>query len=273
MERVRLDFSQARIVVVGDAMTDIWHFGHWSKITGEGIPEFLIERTEEMPGGAANVHTNCKSLGAESHLFAKPHAQWPVKTRYSRPGPIERIAREDCSPIDETLVRAIMGSLEALPLPHVLVISDYAKGVCTPELCREAIGWARGHGVKVIVDPKSADWTKYQGADVITPNEHEFQTWGGPNSLLKFPNILVTYGARGMWLSSYGAKDVSIPAHTVTPKDVTGCGDSVVAALACCLAIGMPLEEAARVANAAGACAVSHQGTHAVTRAELEAML
>lgn len=268
---MKLDFSAARIVVIGDLMLDRWIYGHVERISPEApVPVFKVERTVESPGGASNVKANIEALGASVLLMG---CRLSIKTRYVDRQHLFRADEENCEPISESRANGILERMNVIEKPDVLVLSDYAKGTLTPYLCREVIGWARGHGVKTIVDPKSADWTKYQGADVITPNEHEFHAWGGPNSLLKFPNILVTYGARGMWLSSYGAKDVTIPAHPVTPKDVTGCGDSVVAALACCLAIGMPLEEAARVANAAGACAVSHQGTHAVSLAELEAML
>lgn len=278
---MKLDFSQARIAIIGDAMLDIWHYGRWSKITAEGIPAFLVERTVEAPGGSANVARNIEAMGARANLFSKFAQECPVKIRYVAAEAFFRSDREDTSPIDKPAENAIMGNLEAITQPHVLVISDYAKGVCTPSLCQRLIVWAKERGIKTIVDPKGDDWSKYYDCDVICPNDAEYSKVVNERWNIGASSVLLTRGANGVallpWDCTINAGDPknwkTIPAHKATPKSVTGCGDSVVAALACCLAIGMPLEEAARVANAAGAVAVSHEGTHAVTREQLEAML
>ncbi len=266
-----LDFSKARIAVVGDALLDVWHWGKWHKITGEGIPAFLVERTEERPGGAANVKANIEALGAHADLFAKPPAQWPRKVRYSAQGTVFRADMEDCAPLEETHQRAILAHLAALPAPNVIILSDYAKGVCTLELCRGVIGL----GIPVVVDPKGAHWSKYDGALVVCPNEEELNAC---RSEIYTPDraVLVTRGKFGMTFypaKQSGFASIHIPATAREVYDVTGAGDSVVAALACCLAIGMPLPEAARVANAAAGVVVGKRGTATCSLKELEAAL
>lgn len=260
------DLPKARIAVVGDAMTDIWVHGRVERISPEApIPVFVKESERELPGGAANVAANIEALGAAAYLVGKLGNEWPVKTRYVvNRQQMFRVDDEDCTPITPEREREILHLVTNFE-PDVIVISDYAKGVCTPTLCQALIETR----APVVVDPKDKDWTKYQGCAVITPNEQEFQAWGGRNSLLKFPNLIVTQGHRGMWLSSYGGRDMTLPAMTHEVADVTGAGDTVVATLACCLAIDMDLEQAARTANAAAGVVVQKSGTAICSLEEL----
>lgn len=262
-----LDFSKARIAIVGDAMVDVWHWGHWHKITGEGIPAFLIERTEEKPGGAANVAANIEALGASATLFAKPEAQWPRKVRYSAQGTVFRADTEDCAPITEARQRAIMAQLKANK-PDVIILSDYLKGVCAASLCQAVIGL----GVPVVVDPKGRNWLKYEGAAVITPNEQEWDNFI-PGTFASDTAAIVTCGAKGMMLVRDGVALIEIPATAREIYDVTGAGDTVVATLAACMAVGMTLIEAARIANAAAGVVVGKRGTATCSLEELEAAL
>ena len=265
------DLARARVVVVGDAMIDRWVWGHYSKIGPEGVPVFLQEKCEDRPGGAANVVANLEALGCAVQLFAKPFEQRPVKTRYAATGAVFRSDREDCSPIYETLVRGYMGFLAAVERPHVLVLSDYAKGTLTASLCQQLIGWAKAKGVKVVVDPKGDDWSKYAGADVITPNESEWKT-AGPY-IPDVPWVVETRGAAGMKLWPLSLPTIEIPATAREVYDVTGAGDTVVAVLAAALAVGFDLETAARMANAAAGVVVSKRGTAVCTLDELEDVL
>jgi len=272
------DLAKARVIVIGDAMIDRWVWGHYSKIGPEGVPVFLQHDVEDRPGGAANVLANLEALGCDARLFAKPPQQRPVKTRYAVTGAVFRSDKEDCSPIDETLVRGYMGFLDAIERPQVLVISDYAKGVCTPSLCQKLIGWAKAKGVKVVVDPKGDDWSKYTGADVITPNEVEYTAVAGKDWNCGPADLVMTRGAAGMSILPFDASTdpawkknwINIPATAREVYDVTGAGDTVVAVLAASLAVGFDLETAARMANAAAGVVVGKRGTATCSLEELE---
>ncbi len=263
------DLAKARVVVIGDAMKDIWHYGHWSKITGEGIPAFLIERTEELPGGAANVKAGIEALGARANLLAKPLPKWPRKVRFSAHGTVFRADREDCTPISEDAVRVIMGILEREAKPGAIVLSDYAKGTLTTSLCHRVLKWAKEHDVKTIADPKGRDWLKYHGCDVITPNMREWHEKDGWHS----GDVIVTDGEHGCSVLPLRAPIIQIPGHSVAVRDVCGAGDTFTASLACALAVGFDLLPAAKIANAAASVAVSKDGTAVVTMEELEAAL
>jgi len=262
------DLAKARVVVVGDAMIDRWVWGHYSKIGPEGVPVFLQEKCEDRPGGADNVRANLNALGCDVRLFSKPFEQMPIKTRFAATGAVFRSDKEDCSPIDESLERAIMGRMEAFRDPQVLVISDYAKGVCTPSLCQQLIAWAKAKGIKVVVDPKGDDWSKYDGAYIVTPNAAEWEELTAcPKSI---DHVLETRGAEGMTLHSFDGQ-IHIPATAREVYDVTGAGDTVVAVLAASLAVGFDLETAARMANAAAGVVVGKRGTATCSLEELEA--
>ncbi len=264
---MKLDFSKARIAIVGDAMVDVWHWGHWSKITGEGIPAFAIERTEERSGGAANVAEQVTALGAKAHLFSKPRRLWPRKIRFSAHGTVFRADREDCIPITEDLQQSILADLEALR-PDIIVLSDYAKGMLGSDFCQAIIAL----GIPVVIDPKGDDWHKYTGAHVITPNAAEWRS--RLSAACPDSNYLVTLGEQGMNLIARGCSGpVYMPSIAHETRDVTGAGDTVIATLAACLAIGIDLPEAARIANVAAGISVGKWGTAFCTLEELEAAL
>ena len=195
------DLAKARVVVVGDAMTDRWIYGHVDRISPEApVQIHVLERFEDKWGGAGNVTENLQALGCRwwgvwpTEREGRPY---PIKRRYiANNQQIFRADQEDCSPISEIMERRLMESLKVDA--DVLVISDYAKGVCTPSLCQQLIGWAKAKGVKVVVDPKGTDWSKYSGAYILTPNAKESSEVEGGN--IWWQRLLVTRGSRGMTL-------------------------------------------------------------------------
>ncbi len=262
------DLARARVVVVGDAVRDVWIHGRVDRISPEApVPVFLEDRREERAGGAAHVVSSLRALGCTTGGRFRPIEDQPIKTRYVvNNQQIFRSDYEDCSAIDQATEDAIF--LDATSHDRdVLIISDYAKGVCTPSLCQRLIAWAKAKGVKVVVDPKSDDWRKYDGAYVITPNERE---WKAPKPIPE-ANYLITLGADGMNLLGRDRELwAHIPATNSGPVDVTGAGDTVIAVLAAALAVGFDLEQAARLANAAAGVSVSKFGTATCGREELE---
>src|ERR1700754_3180693 len=183
--------------------------------------------------------------------------------------------------IEQKLIDAI---LPLLPRADIVLLSDYAKGVLTARLIRNVIDAARKLGKRVIVDPKSANFAIYRGATLLTPNRKEFAEATRSRAdtdqsiaedardaliLADCEAILVTQSEDGMTLVPRKGETVHVPAHPVKVRDVSGAGDTVVAALALALAAGADWEAALRISSAAAAVAVSKQGTASVSAAEL----
>ncbi len=169
----------------------------------------------------------------------------------------------------------------------IILVSDYQKGVVTRRIARAAIDAARDKGIQVLVDPKVPHIDYYAGASLITPNHHEAEAVTlmrirtideARAAAMRFrerarcDSVLVTRGEHGMWLlGPDGEQD--LPAEAREVSDVTGAGDTVIAAIALALAAGGPLEHAARLANVAAGLAVSRFGPAAITASELGAAL
>lgn len=271
------DLSKARIVVVGDAMIDLYIHGRVDRISPEApVPVFVEESREKRAGGAANVVENLRALGCKvEYPFTVKSA---VKTRFMvNNRQMFRHDEEDCSAIGQETAERIF----VYATRHdcdVLIISDYAKGVCTPSLCQRLIAWAKEKSAKVVVDPKGRNWSKYRGCDAITPNQVEIdktnlyhQPRDAGRSLLDLYDIgacLVTKGANGMSLEA--PHPIHIPATNTGPVDVCGCGDTVIAILAAAIAVGYDLETAARLSNVGAGIVAGKFGTATCSLTELE---
>ncbi len=168
-----------------------------------------------------------------------------------------------------------------------MVLSDYAKGVLTPEVCQKIIAAARAKGIPVLVDPKSADFARYRGATTVCPNLGELATAVGldsrdVNALLDAAEGMVkefdlefltaTLGEKGIALVRPGNRMVA-PAVARQVFDVSGAGDTVIAVLALCLASGLKPETAVQLANMAAGIVVGKVGTVPVEKHELLAAL
>jgi D-beta-D-heptose 7-phosphate kinase / D-beta-D-heptose 1-phosphate adenosyltransferase len=185
------------------------------------------------------------------------------------------------SDVEQKLIEAILPQLNRA---DIVLLSDYAKGVLTARVIRNVIDAAKKAGKRVIVDPKSANFAIYRGATLLTPNRKEFSeaTRSRADSdqtiaeaardammLADCEAMLVTQSEDGMTLVPREGEAVHVPAHPVKVRDVSGAGDTVVAALALALAADADWEAALRIASAAAAVAVSKQGTASVSAAEL----
>lgn len=197
--------------------------------------------------------------------------------------------------IDYECDRPIAGDLEAALLKKIrdaaahadaILISDYQKGTITRASAQAAIEAARARGVPSLVDPKVSHIDYYAGADLITPNHHEAEavtllrirnSAEARTAAVRFrerakcANVLITRGEHGMWLLGDGEFD--LPAEAREVSDVTGAGDTVIAAMALGMAGGGSLRDAARLANRAAGLAVAHFGPVAITADELKAAL
>ncbi|MBI4987979.1 MAG: D-glycero-beta-D-manno-heptose-7-phosphate kinase [Rhodocyclales bacterium] len=305
------DTSAARILVVGDVMLDRYWFGEVSRISPEApVPVVKVQRTEERPGGAANVARNCAALGAKASLLSVVGADeagqslarlmagvgvetslhedaefsTTIKLRViGRQQQLLRIDFED-SPRHEVLRAKLADFERQLASCDAVILSDYGKGGLTH--IGEMIRLARAAGKPVLADPKGEDFSRYAGATLLTPNRAELRQvigrWTSEAELqamvarlreaLGLEALLVTRSEEGMTLFR-GSEALHEPAQAREVYDVSGAGDTVIAAMAVMLASGADMHAAMRLANRAAGIVVGKLGTAVVTREELETAL
>ena len=298
------------ILVIGDIMCDHYIWGDVERISPEAPVQVLRwEREADRPGGAANAAMNLAALGCRVHLIGivgkDEPARWllktlkangintrgviqstkrptTVKTRVMARGQhilrIDRETRELTDPGDE---RRLVSAIRNTRRVSAVVCSDYDKGVLSPRVMRAVLSLPRKP--LVVVDPKSRDFRKYRGADVLTPNEKELSDASRDRdaartgdaavkrraeSLMRtlgFRALLVTRGANGMDLFEREARAIRRTHITAAQRhevfDVTGAGDTVAAVLTMAAAAGAALPQAARIANAAAGIVVGMVGT------------
>jgi len=303
-----------RVLVIGDLMLDEYLRGEVSRISPEApVPVLEVRAHEARLGGAANAAANIQALGGTTYLVGVVGKDETAKTLGERlavhgiintaiPDPdrptskktrlvaqqqqIVRVDQEKRHPIAGVVADNVKYAIDQrVRDAQAVVISDYAKGVVTPDIARHAIVAARKAGIPVVVDPKQRDFTVYAGATVITPNLHELEAAAPSDAfeveaavarlapLLDRAALLVTRSADGMTLFRVGAAPLHVPAAAKEVFDVTGAGDTVVATLALALGAGIPFEQAVPLASIAAGISVSKRGTSTVTPAELAAAL
>ena len=301
------DCSNAHVLVVGDVMLDRYWFGDVSRISPEApVPVVHIQRTEERPGGAANVARNIASMSGKATLLsvvgddeagrslaallAKEHvttlfhkdAQLPTTVKLRVIGRQQQLLRIDFeTPPSREVLEDKLDDFESLvDGVDVVILSDYGKGGLTH--VSKMINAAKAHGKRILVDPKGDDFARYRGATLLTPNRSEFRQvvgrWKDEADLarraellrleLDLEALLVTRSEEGMSLfSSAGAMHEPTQAQEV--YDVSGAGDTVIATLGLMMAAGTNMQDAVRIANRAAGVVVGKLGTATVSREEL----
>ena len=305
------DFSSARVVVVGDVMLDRYLLGGTGRISPEApVPVVHVQETDDRPGGAANVAVNLARLGVNTTLLGvvgqddeakalesallersidchfTTSTDWPTitKTRVqSRGQQLIRLDREaSIGPESSQLTQLLKAHLRNT---HAVILSDYGKGslgdvAAMIAACRDA-------GVPVFVDPKGAEFAKYRGATLLTPNQGEFEAVAGMSETdeglvgcaaalildLDLAALLVTRSEKGMLLLEDGGDPEFLSTRAREVFDVTGAGDTVIAVLAAALASGESLKSAAQLANLAAGLVVGKIGAASVTPSELRVAL
>ena len=236
------------------------------------------------------VREQIRAQGIADVLMQDAGRPTTEKTRLiARHQQLVRLDQESRLPLPAELIARTLAEAESI-LAEVdgLICSDYNKGVCTPDLLVPLFAKAKAANLPIFVDPKARDFAHYRGAAVLTPNLAEVRhATGGPladetslataaESLLRQSEaqaLLVTRGAAGMSLFHPPQAPQHLPAHTRDVYDVTGAGDTVLAAFAAAAIGGLPYAEAARLANVAAGIVVGKAGTAVVHREELEAYL
>ncbi|MGE3538421.1 MAG: bifunctional D-glycero-beta-D-manno-heptose-7-phosphate kinase/D-glycero-beta-D-manno-heptose 1-phosphate adenylyltransferase HldE [Candidatus Tectimicrobiota bacterium] len=226
----------------------------------------------------------------ETALYVDPTRPTTEKTRLmAQQQQVLRLDQESRAPLSPAcLEQALRQAGAVLAQVDGVVCSDYQKGVCTPALLQPLFAMARAAGLPIIVDPKVRDFTHYHGATVLTPNLTEVEQACGTtvtnatelaqaaHLLLQQSQataLLVTQGKDGMTLFQPPQAPVHIPARAREVFDVTGAGDTALAALSMAMLCGVPLLDAARLANAAAGIVVGKVGTAVVTPDELRIAL
>ena len=200
-----------------------------------------------------------------------------------------RLDEEVTADIDDATAADVMERFrDALLTVDVIVLSDYAKGLLTDTMLRNTITLARESGRMVIADPKRADFRAYRGANLLTPNEHEARLAthveaaddvaadnAGQLALQSIDGeaVLVTRSAKGLTLVRRDLPALHLPTRAREVADVSGAGDTLVAALAVALGAGATLPGAAMLANITAGISVGKQGTATVSHEELLGVL
>lgn len=304
-----------KIAVIGDVMLDRYFYGEVKRISPEApVPVTKINRISSVLGGAANVaanlaHLECKvfmggvtgddenrqlleKMMAEagidySGLVKSQHRKTITKLRVL--GGQQQMLRLDFEetgdlfPDEIVALRAWLENLLDEGLDGVIV-SDYAKGVCSDDFCQWVIAQGKAYGVPVLIDPKGEDWTKYRGCDFITPNLKEMCEAAGcqrdnedeavvamamaAKDKFQIKNVVVTRSERGMTLVN-NEQIIHSPAAAIEVFDVSGAGDTVAATLLVAAAGKLELADAVYMANRAAGIVVAKVGTYPVHREEL----
>ncbi len=199
---------RGRVVVVGDAMLDVFVFGEVKRISPEApVPVVRVTEEAERLGGAANVALNATSLGGkaalvgvvgediagarlaqatrdhgvDARLVALPDRPTTVKTRImAHHQQMVRTDREVSTAIDDGVEAKLLAQVaRVLRKGSALIVSDYDKGVVTRSFMRGLIALARERGARVLVDPKVGNIGCFRGAFLVTPNQKEAEEISG----------------------------------------------------------------------------------------------
>ena len=297
-----------RILVVGDLMLDRYWSGSVTRISPEApVPVVSVDSMTECVGGAGNVAANIRSIGAQCRLLSivgddasgrlldglladsgvDRHLHIDMETRTTEKLRVvslnQQLIRVDFEGTPSvSLTERVLDDYERLLTGvSVVVISDYGKGGLSnvPQIIR----LAHQHAIPVVVDPKGVDFSDYRGATIVTPNTSEFvQSVGDCPTTEEFnkkayslieklslQGLLVTRGPDGMTLFAEDGTFVNQSSNAKQVYDVSGAGDTVVAAIAVFLACGMSWSEILEYANTAAGIVVGKFGTATVTLPEI----
>jgi rfaE bifunctional protein kinase chain/domain len=224
-------------------------------------------------------------LQQDGELILDKSRPTTIKTRIiAQNQMVVRADREHRTPVngetEDRIIRAVMAALETA---DALVVSDYDKGAVTPRILAEVLPAAYGR-IPVLIDPKARNFNAYRPATLVTPNHHEALRIAGLEkdsddtlrkaarmirACLSCDAVLITRGDRGMMLVEGDSDPVNVETAAREVFDVTGAGDTVIAALGAALAGGASMSEAAVLANHAAGIVVAKLGTATASAREV----
>ena len=308
------NFKGKKILIIGDIMLDKYIWGDVSRISPEAPVQVVnvLKETYEA-GGASNVANNVAALEGKAFMVGiagndeakgilldelkkkgidtegifldkdKPTTQ---KVRII--GKSQQLLRVDYEKkerahknIESSMIKFLEKNIQNA---NAVVISDYAKGVITPDICNKIIETSKLNNKPIIVDPKPKHMGLYSNVTLITPNNTEASEMTNVedetddavaemgNKLLKYlnANVLITRGEKGMSLFEKDGNITSIPTNAKEVYSLIGAGDTVVATIALAIASGADLKDAAFLANLAAGIKVGKIGTASVSIEEIK---
>ena len=304
--------NKQHALVIGDVMLDRYLIGEVNRISPEGpVPVVLIKSEQQRAGGAANVAANLALLDIHTRMIGlvgednegalllsamQAHGidtQAMIKTAV-RPtiaktrilGGHQQMLRLDQEITTELSVSEFQAINQAIQAalqqsPALVILSDYAKGLLTEDICQTVIHYCRDHNIPVLVDPKGRNYHKYRGATALTPNKKEtaeacdaqvndaalIDKASALKTSLALDFLAVTRGEEGITLITDQTEHLSATAQQVF--DVSGAGDTVIATLAAGLMHGLSPLESLALANIAAGVVVGKVGTVPITKADL----
>lgn len=305
-----------RIAVIGDMMVDRYVFGKVERISPEApVPVNKVNHISSVLGGAANVAANLANL--DCHVFISgligdddngrllrnllddahiDHTGLIVRNGHATTtkmrvlGARQQMVRldfEEITPLREDETAQLVTWLQACIAQGLdgIILSDYKKGVLTEDAARAVIHAAKESGIPVLVDPKGSDWTKYNGADFVTPNMKELSDCVGraiPNegdavvaaakvlhTQYDFAHLMVTRSEKGITVIGNDGKVWNNPAVAREVFDVSGAGDTVAASFLAAIAGKLSIRTSLQIANEAAGIVVTKVGTYPIHRSEL----
>lgn len=312
LQKIINEFYKSNVLVIGDIMLDIYIIGNASRISPEApVPILNYKTTVTQLGGAVNVAKNIIDLGGNctligtigkdvmgtnvksllnqssiSHRLIEHDRTTTTKIRLvANNQQIARIDYEERIVPDFYQIQSIFHNCISTAHPDVIVISDYDKGIVTPELVEMILSEKKDS--LIIADPKVPNMLLYQDIDMITPNRKEAQEFYNqyykrtPNinqlgefllEKLNLKCVLITEGSKGMTFTDFLGNTTKIKAKQQAQiYSVVGAGDTVIATLATALALDIPYLEAIELANIAAGITVRKPFTATVTKDELQA--
>lgn len=309
--------KDSHVLCVGDMILDQFVYGQADRISPEApVPVLSIKSRFYTLGGVGNVVANIAAMGASATVIAivgndasaqkveemlaqhpnltnatltANHRPTSFKTRYiAGTQQILRVDDEDKTPISRDIEDQICEKIAtAIEDAKVVVISDYGKGVVTDRVIRTVINAAGRRDIPVLVDPKGTDYTRYTGADIITPNRAELAaaTNGMPTNTdaeieaaartlmdkTAIPTVIATRSADGVSILHESHPPIHMPTHARDVFDVSGAGDTFVACMAAGVGAGIDVPSAVELSNIAAGLAVEKLGTAIVTADDIRA--
>ena len=314
-------FKNLKILCIGDIMLDKFMYGDVERISPEApVPVFKINREKVMLGGTGNVIANLSSLrvktmfigaaGNDESSAILEHYLKETGCEYSLIRPLNyptttkirmiannnhliRADKETSLTLSDSDIENFKSFIEkALPKCHIVLVSDYNKGLLTKQTTQLIISLCKEYGKKVLVDPKERDFSKYSGADIVKPNLKEFESVCGKKlnpadsdfkqkiaqearivmEKYNIGNLLITLSKDGMIFipSDKTQEYVHIPAEAKEVFDVSGAGDTSLAVLGASVAAGVYINDAMKLANLASGIVVGKLGTACVSPSELK---
>tara|TARA_Y100001970_G_C14198823_1_gene839832 strand:+ start:378 stop:1337 length:960 start_codon:yes stop_codon:yes gene_type:complete len=300
------------ILVIGDLMLDRFIYGNVDRISPEApVPIVKLKKEEQMLGGCGNVIRNLDNLGVKTSLISAIGQDQAgdilieklleknisisglLKLNDIRTTEKMRIVADrqqvvrvdwDMDDFEIEFEDDFIGKISKyIQESDSVIVSDYAKGVCSKLFLKRIIKISNDLNTPVFIDPKGSDWEKYKNANLITPNikeaeivlgyelfdDKDFEIAGRKFCYdYNIDACLITRGRDGM---SFFSKDSSfhLKSNAREIYDVSGAGDTVISVMVTGLAMGLEYKEAADLANRAAGIVVGHIGTSAITTLEL----